>query len=1308
MRRLGIGLLSFLLFICLLPPAADAADRGTDPFLISDQNFNFGQGASQSKEGGVLGWQQYQVLEGYMNMYEATQNRGWLDKLSEQGRIMIANSEDHDSDGFNGWPDLRYAHNLLKNRNFAVEAAPAGVTELMKNGSFEMDNDSNGIPDSWIRQGNAARTYRSASAGDFVTGATGLLIESDGANSNRLVQSLSLRPRMTYVIEGFIGLESEVGEARIEIFNTATNQVSAYVRAHHIGFERYVFNFTVPASGGTFQLRLGLENYQASGYKARFDDISVKQVDEVLRNGTFENASVSDPTLPADWNRWHASTSSNIYMTSTPANVHTGSGALAIETDNSTWEIAYQDFDYLPGETYRVSVWGRNSSLDAGGRVNIFNATDNTTIATKNFSGTTWARYTVDFIAPEVKGKTVRVRLYQTDWTKPGFVSYFDNILIEPVTKKSVLLNTGFEGATAGDASLPTSWIRGNGATSNDVYQSVGINRYFTGTRGLAIEANDASEPFVEQSITYTPSELYSVSWNGRVSNPAIAARIEIYDATANTVLAYRELRNTRWSEAPLTFTAPSAVGRSLLVRLSAPDASTGDYEAYFDNVEIKPIVSTDAAGWERISTDLAHAHRTDAGAGGLTGDWIMELVHDPAAPPVISQQLFGYKPAAKYGFAIAAKVTPGAVGTLRAVDRTTGITLASRDITNSDAILTEFMYFDTPSAAGHELRMEMTMTSGAAGDRMLVNDAFAGQRWEQMVQEANIMNPLLRFVNAVYDNPELHTDYKSEADEIRDFVAANLVHKWDPYWRQISGTDGSDNGTGVYALPLGTSTEWFPGRTLAHNQYLAYARMLYLLHDATADDPAYASERPLYWSRANDMNRAFKSVLRPHPLNAELGTDAYHWDYWNAMGDWDEGHYISVFPNEDMPHAALTLTGPLEAYKHGQVFDLDDMIKFTRTFTDVMWNQSLSDPIMSYGNSRRPTATSDKTRSANYFFWANYIPINPTILDISEASCKLEPCPGYIGSILAKWSRNKTVNVGFEDIEPTDATLPVFWTRYNSVAANVYRDDSDAALGHASMRIVGDNGSIHGFEQRLFTYEPDTSYSIQLKGKADAGTTVTADVYDYTAQQQLGFVSFSDESWTNAHFAIRTPSAAGHDVRVRVYTEGSASIDEVYSFPSDHNSSVPNGSFEVPDQFDDTLPRFWQRGGLTTANGARTDLTESQSGVGSLKISTVPAGSRQELLYSWRGYRPGGPYTITAAGKTNGTLAGGSIVVVDATTSTLLAEIQITGTSWDSYNESFTAPTAYDHVLQVIVAPDNPAVPGGLLWVDDVALNEQ
>jgi hypothetical protein len=246
----------------------------------------------------------------------------------------------------------------------------------------------------------------------------------------------------------------------------------------------------------------------------------------------------------------------------------------------------------------------------------------------------------------------------------------------------------------------------------------------------------------------------------------------------------------------------------------------------------------------------------------------VLELRASDSSTPRIAQSIFNYNPQYPYGITVVGKVSPGATGVYRVVDVTANSVLAEETFTNSESMRSTRTRFTTPEA-GHELKFELYLDNSANGHKAFVSSVVLGQITDMMVNESMILNPLLRFVNAVYQDAGLHSAYKDAADDYLSFAREEVIPKYNADWRQISGTDGGDNGTGVYVFKEGLGSELFSGRSLPHNQYLSFSRLLYQVYDATEGNPLYATERMLYLSRANDMNRAFKTKLVPHANNA-------------------------------------------------------------------------------------------------------------------------------------------------------------------------------------------------------------------------------------------------------------------------------------------------------------------------------------------------------------------------------------------------------------------------------------------------------
>jgi hypothetical protein len=939
-------------------------------------------------------------------------------------------------------------------------------------------------------------------------------------------------------------------------------------------------------------------------------------------------------------------------------------------------------------------------------RVLISNATDNVTIGNGYISSTSWSQGSLTFTAPAVAGKTVKIRLYQSDWQPIGFTSYFDDVVISAALPPTELMaNRGFDSVDSSDSTLPLNWTRAAGTTSADAYLVDGINYSYSGAKGLAIKASASGNKTIEQTVPYEPGEPYILTYWGRSTNSLFPGVVDVYNQTDGVALGSSSFASTNWSKQAIRFTAPAIAGKTLKIRISQPSSAVGTI-GYSDLFSLGKLRQTEAAGWTRDNTPLSAAHRINDSTI-FTDDAGFELVHDGLSTPKVSQELLNYKPDSEYGITFSGLASAGATGEVRVYDKTANQTIESWSFNNSDQMKTVYGRFQTPSA-GHELVVEALVSSATSGDTIWADTFAVGLFWEEQVHEAILASPILRFVNTVYANPALHSDYKAKADSYRDFIADNLLHKWDPWWKQISGTDGANNGTGVYIHPPGITTEVGPGRSLPANMYLAFARMLYLLYDATEGDPAYATDRLMYWSRANDMARAFKGVVRAHPLNATLSTDASVWNYWDNMGSWDNGHYASYI-NEDLSHAALTMTGPMEAFHHGQVFTRSDLQKFANTFTDVMWNQSLIDPVVSYQNSRQPLVIGDKLNTMFLGVWTDYAEIDPLVWDIANAVCEKDTCRSEVASSLVKWDRNKTINMGFELVDPVDATLPKNWNRWQSNSTTAYLSNIDPYMNQYAAHVKTNGTSWQVLEQRLDQYEPNTLYTISYMGKKYGSVEGRVELYDYTAGVVLGSQLFTDTSWTRKGFTAKTP-AAGHNVRIRLYTSALApagqeiGFDDVLVYPSLAAGELPNASFESQDRLDPTLPMFWTRGALTGTGNAIIDPTDRSAGINSLKLVSTGSGDNQELVYTWKGYKPSGSYNVSLKAKTSGS-AGGKLQIIDTVTSAVLVTSTLSASSWTTSTAAFTAPAAHDHILKVVITHNNPAV-AGTLWLDELMVS--
>jgi hypothetical protein len=150
----------------------------------------------------------------------------------------------------------------------------------------------------------------------------------------------------------------------------------------------------------------------------------------LMKNGTFATADAGDPTLPAQWTRFQA-TSATAYRSNAAGDYDPSGGdtwGLVLRTDGNSWQKLYQGLSYKPNTKYRIQFSARTNNTSANGRLYVHDRTTNTIIANLYFNNTSWKTYTLDFLAPSAPGHTLEIWLGHSSYQITGFVAYFDNI----------------------------------------------------------------------------------------------------------------------------------------------------------------------------------------------------------------------------------------------------------------------------------------------------------------------------------------------------------------------------------------------------------------------------------------------------------------------------------------------------------------------------------------------------------------------------------------------------------------------------------------------------------------------------------------------------------------------------------------------------------------------------------------------------------------------------------------------------------------------------------------------------------------
>ena len=197
-------------------------------------------------------------------------------------------------------------------------------------------------------------------------------------------------------------------------------------------FTRSLCNWTELAQFDSNVWKIAAEQFRNYTVSEATDLLVLAQImkwdPEKIVNSGFEYRASSDITLPSRWSRWQ-STSSNAYLVYNSAS---GERGLVITTNGTQWLVVEQAIqEYKANTSYTMAYCGKSSSSTIGGRVEIYNATSETVIASQIFTDTVWTNHSFTFTTPNNTTDTIKVRLYQSSYSTAGISTYFDNVVIK-------------------------------------------------------------------------------------------------------------------------------------------------------------------------------------------------------------------------------------------------------------------------------------------------------------------------------------------------------------------------------------------------------------------------------------------------------------------------------------------------------------------------------------------------------------------------------------------------------------------------------------------------------------------------------------------------------------------------------------------------------------------------------------------------------------------------------------------------------------------------------------------------------------
>jgi hypothetical protein len=258
-----------------------------------------------------------------------------------------------------------------------------------------------------------------------------------------------------------------------------------------------------------------------------------------------------------------------------------------------------------------------------------------------------------------------------------------------------------------------------------------------------------------------------------------------------------------------------------------------------------------------------------------------------------------------------------------------------------------------------------------------------------------------------------------------------------------------------------------------------------------------------------------------------------------------------------------------------------------------------------------------------------------------------------------------------------------------------------DTAHGHVDMALAMEmyrsglmytGTDMEKFTDTLTQYMWNQSLSAPTLARYVSGLSPSQTQYSKVMMNWIELAQFDKVVWSIAaeQFRNYTPTSVG-DLLVLAHI-----------MKWDPRKLVNQG-FELKSSSDSTLPARWVRVGSTSSTAYLDSLNKY---TGSYGVTIKANGtSWQYLTQTWEDWTPSTSYTLTFYGNTDGSAAGGRVIVKNETTGASLANLTFSDTSWTSKSVTFTAPTSSTDVVKVYLGNTLYSTTNGKAYFDNVKI---
>lgn len=405
------------------------------------------------------------------------------------------------------------------------------------------------------------------------------------------------------------------------------------------------------------------------------------------------------------------------------------------------------------------------------------------------------------------------------------------------------------------------------------------------------------------------------------------------------------------------------------------------------------------------------------------------------------------------------------------------------------------------------------------------------GGNYPYLVFDGLIGLPIAQFIRLVNQDPTGLSAYSTKATAYRSFIESEIVPKWtnsSSYmgncWVQLSTSTGYFKEPSTFnSLP---SAVFNP---LPYNMMAPYAEMLWTMYDVNGDTS--------YRDKANHIVQYYKNGLTTNG-------SGYKWWYCN----------IASPHIEDTSHGNLDVEMAIESFNRGGTITGTHIAGLSNTLTDIMWNQSITSPLVKDKVDGTGTTYSNTKLLTG---WTRMTQFNAVAWTIAAEQFRSSTPSSFnhaftLAQIMA-WDPVKVHNQGFEYKFFSDLTLPARWIRGGGTSSNIRLYTADKYSGQACVAITSASGD--GVWQMLYQdwkqWKANTTYEVTFNVKTSGTAGARIFMYNTTTSSVVGSVhNYDSANWSTQTFTFTTP-ASGPNLRLYLEnhdlsTDGTAYFDNV------------------------------------------------------------------------------------------------------------------------------------------------------------------